>query len=248
MTVEIAVQDVQGARVACDEGADRIELCVALGATGGLTPSYALIERCAAVGLPQGVQALVRPRGGSFVFDDDEKLVQLDDVRAAIRAGAAGVVVGGLLSDGSLDLPFAEDLAKVAHAAGEECGRRVQVTFHRAFDVAADRHAALDSLVDLGYTRILTSGGAPTVPQGLEALGDLVAYAEGRIEIQAGGGLKPEGIADAWAVGVRAMHLSAKHLVASDGGPGGGGDDACIERTDVSTVRAAVAAERACRA
>lgn len=74
MTVEIAVQDVEGARIALEEGADRIELCVALGATGGLTPSFALIQACSHVGLPRGVQVLVRPRSGSFVFGKTERM------------------------------------------------------------------------------------------------------------------------------------------------------------------------------
>ena len=95
MTVEIAVQDVEGARIAHEEGADRVELCAALMGTGGLTPSFGMIQACSHVGVPQGIQVLIRPRGGSFVFTDEEKNVQMADVRSAILAGASGVVVGG---------------------------------------------------------------------------------------------------------------------------------------------------------
>ncbi|GAA0635465.1 copper homeostasis protein CutC [Bifidobacterium pullorum] len=243
MTVEIAVQDIDGARVALDEGADRIELCVALGATGGLTPSFALIQACAHVGLPHGVQVLVRPRAGSFVFDESEKVVQLGDVRSAILAGASGVVVGGLREDGTIDVPFATDLIECARDEGRRCNRNVQVTFHRAFDMVPDQFAALDTLIELGYTRVLTSGGAPTVPQGLDRLRDLVRHASGRIEIQAGGGVTPESIGAIRAAGVNAIHLSAKTLVPASGGPGGGGA-APLERTDRQIVRAAVQAAR----
>ena len=90
MTVEIAVQDVEGARIAHEEGADRVELCAALMGTGGLTPSFGMIQACSHVGVPQGVQVLIRPRGGSFVFTDEEKYVQIADVRSAILAGASG--------------------------------------------------------------------------------------------------------------------------------------------------------------
>lgn len=242
--IEIAVQDVAGARIAKQEGADRVELCVALGATGGLTASAGLIAACAAVGVPLGVQALIRPRAGSFVFDDDEKAVQLADVRAAVRAGADGVVVGGLAAEGGVDVPFARELAETAKEAGREHGRPVQLTFHRAFDMVYDWRGALDVLAAMGYARVLTSGGAPDAPSGAERLGGMVAHAAGRIEIQAGGGVTVGSIPMLKAAGVDAVHLSAKKLVAAAGGPGGGGD-APIERTDRDTVRAAVAAVRA---
>ena len=201
MTVEIAVQDVEGARIALEEGADRIELCVALGATGGLTPSFALIQACSHVGLPRGVQVLVRPRSGSFVFGKTERMVQLGDVRSAILAGASGVVVGGLNEDNTIDVPFAAALIECARDEGRRCNRDVQVTFHRAFDMVPDQFAALDVLIELGYTRVLTSGGAPTVPEGLDRLRDLVRHAAGRIEIQAGGGVTPESIGAIRAAG-----------------------------------------------
>lgn len=236
-TIEIAVQDAAGARIARQEGADRVELCVALGATGGLTPSVGLVRACAAVGLPLGVHALIRPRAGSFVFTDEEQAVQLDDVRAAI-------VVGGLAADGTVDEPFAAALADAARQAGERAGRAVEVTFHRAFDLVPDRLAALDTLIGLGCTRVLTSGGAPSVPEGLAALSELASHAAGRIQIQAGGGLSPAVIPAARATGVDAVHLSAKTTVLSEGGPGGGGA-APIEVTDRATVRAAVAAAHA---
>lgn len=243
MTVEIAVQDVDGAKIALEEGADRIELCVALGATGGLTPSFALIQACAHVGLPRGVHVLVRPRAGSFVFNETERLVQLGDVRSAILAGASGVVVGGLMEDGTIDVPFAERLIECARDEGRRCNRHVQVTFHRAFDMVPDQFAALDTLIDLGYTRVLTSGGAATAPEGLTRLRDLVSHAGGRIEIQAGGGVTPESVGSIRATGVDAIHLSAKMLVSAAGGPGGGGNNP-IERTDRSLVRATVLAAR----
>ena len=106
-----------------------------------------------------------------------------------------------------------------------------------------DQFAALDVLIELGYTRVLTSGGAPTVPEGLDRLRDLVRHAAGRIEIQAGGGVTPESIGAIRAAGVDAIHLSGKTLVAASGGPGGGGQNP-VERTDRAIVRAAVLAAR----
>ena len=139
MTVEIAVQDVEGARIAHEEGADRVELCAALMGTGGLTPSFGMIQACSHVGVPQGVQVLIRPRGGSFVFTDEEKYVQIADVRSAILAGASGVVVGGMTEDGRIDVPFTRALAEAARNEAVRCNRKVQVTYHRAFDMLDDQ-------------------------------------------------------------------------------------------------------------
>ncbi|NEG89027.1 copper homeostasis protein CutC [Bifidobacterium aerophilum] len=243
-TIEIAVQDVCGARIALEEGADRIELCSALGATGGLTPSFGMIQNCGHVGVPQGVQALIRSRAGSFVFDESEKRVQLADVRTAILAGASGVVVGGLGADGRIDVDFAGRLVDEAREEARRCNRHVQITFHRAFDMVPDQFVALDTLIGLGYTRVLTSGGASAAPEALGRLHALVEHAAGRIQIEAGGGVRPESIGALRATGVDAVHLSARTLIASAGGPGGGGDTP-LERTDRMAVRAAVEAAHA---
>lgn len=270
--LEIAVQDARGAAVAAAAGADRVELCAALGATGGLTPSYGAIRLCAAAAagasseygasgddpngadavpprIPLGVQALIRNRGGDFVYDADDQTMQLADIGPALEAGAAGVVVGGLRADGTIDEDFARRLIDRAHEAAARLGRaHVDVTFHRAFDMvpAAARREALETLIALGYTRVLTSGGAASVPEGVDALAELADWAGGRIQIMAGGGLRPADFARVAAMGVDALHLSAKTVVRSAGGPGGGGDSA-YERTDSAQVAAAVRAVRSVR-
>ncbi|KFI95720.1 copper homeostasis protein CutC [Bifidobacterium stellenboschense] len=276
--LEIAVQDARGAAVAAAAGADRVELCAALGATGGLTPSYGAIRLCAAAAagafgesgasseygasgddpndadavpprIPLGVQALIRNRGGDFVYDADDQTMQLADIGPALEAGAAGVVVGGLRADGTIDEDFARRLIDRAHEEAARLGRaHVDVTFHRAFDMvpAAARCEALETLIALGYTRVLTSGGAASVPDGVDALAELADWAGGRIQIMAGGGLRPADFARVAATGVDALHLSAKTVVRSAGGPGGGGDSA-YERTDSAQVAAAVRAVRSVR-
>ena len=125
VALEIAVQDTDGVRIATEVGASRVELCSALGATGGLTPSVGLLEAAVAVaaeaaggGVPVEVHPLVRPRPGGFVFSAAELDVQVRDVRAAVAAGAAGVVIGALTSDGLVD--EAAVRALVAAAGGRE--------------------------------------------------------------------------------------------------------------------------------
>src|SRR5690606_632176 len=132
----------EGIRVAAAVGARRVELCVGLGATGGLTPSAGLVEAAVAasaavVGGPE-VHVLVRPRPGGFVLVGDDLDVQVRDVRTAVAAGATGVVVGALTVDGLVDADAVRSLVEAA--AGRE------VTFHRAIDVVADPVRALDRL------------------------------------------------------------------------------------------------------
>ncbi len=200
--LEIAVTSPAGARVALDHGADRVELCTGL-ELGGLTPSAALIEAVAAVGLP--VQVLVRCRPGDFVYDAEETALMVAEVRTVIASGASGVVVGALTADGSLDTAAVARLA----AAAQDTGRPVEVTLHRAIDVSADPVATAALLPALGLTRVLTSGGAPAAGQGLTRLTAMVDVARG-VQVMAGGGVRPAEIPALTAAGVAAVHLSAK--------------------------------------
>ncbi|MBO3085188.1 copper homeostasis protein CutC [Cellulomonas fengjieae] len=231
--LEIAVQDVAGAVTAAALGADRLELCAALAATGGLTPSGGLLDAVLAAVPPHvGVHVLVRPRAGSFVYSADELDVQARDVRAAVRAGAAGVVVGALSTVGAVDR---DAVARLVDAAD---GR--EITFHRAIDTVPALQDALDQLVSLGIVRVLTSGGASRSIDGLDRLAATVAHGAGRLQVMAGGGVRPADIGALVDVGVDAVHLSASRHVAESGGPGGGSDG--YTTTDPEVVAAAVAA------
>src|SRR6185437_7269559 len=127
------------------------------------------------------VHVLVRPRAGGFVYDDDEIGLTVADVIAAREAGASGVVVGALDATGAVDKSAIEALVAVAGP--------LDVTFHRAVDAVEDPLATLDALIDLGVTRILTSGAAPRSIEGAEMLASLVERASGRIQVMAGGGV-----------------------------------------------------------
>ncbi|MDF2846801.1 MAG: copper homeostasis protein CutC [Oerskovia sp.] len=237
VALEIAVQDTDGVRIAAQVGARRVELCAALGATGGLTPSVGLVEAAVAAaaevagdGVPVEVHPLVRPRPGGFVFSAAELDVQVRDVRAAVAAGASGVVIGALTADGLVD---AEAVRALVAAAG---GR--EVTFHRAIDVVEDVTAALDLLADLGVTRVLTSGGAPSSIDGVDRMREMVRHSAGRVQVQAGGGVRPQDVGALVDAGVDAVHLSAKRTLSDDGGPGGGGGSG-YDVTDLDVARAA---------
>ena len=182
--VEICVDGVASAVAAERGGADRVELCVALGA-GGLTPSAGLIattRRAISIGL----HVLIRPRAGDFVLADDECAVCLLDIRCAVELGADGVVVGALDTSGSIDETRVRALIDAA--------RPLSVTFHRAFDVVPEPLAALETLAALGVDRVLTSGGAASAWEGRERLRELVVAARGRVAIIAGAGVKASNV------------------------------------------------------
>ena len=218
LSVEIAVQDVAGVRIALEAGATRVELCQALG-LGGLTPSAGLIEATVAAvawtGAAGFVHVLVRPRGGGFVYEADELDTIARDIRTAIALGADGVVVGALTQAGELDL---DAIARFIDAAGD-----ADVTVHRAVDASARPADAVASLAELGVRRVLTSGGAADCRAGLATLQSMVA-ASGALEIMAGGGVRIPDIADLAAAGVDAVHLSARGTTTRGGASGPGGE------------------------
>lgn len=233
--LEIAVQDATGARTAFAAGADRVELCQALAATGGLTPSAGTVDSVLAVaGSGQRVAVLVRPRPGGFVYDAAEIALVASDVREIVRRGAGGVVIGALTADG-----------RVHHDAMRrwiEAAEGAEVTFHRALDVAGDPVAALDDLVELGVHRVLTSGGAVRSVQGLAVITDLVKRSAGRVQVMPGGGVHVEDIARFIAVGVDAVHLSARAASGDTAPSGPGGGATGFDTTDATIVAAARAA------
>jgi copper homeostasis protein len=227
--LEIAVTTVAGARIAGSAGADRVELCSAL-ELGGVTPSDGLIRGAAATGIP--VHVLVRCRPGEAVYDADEVDVMAADVRAAIAAGAAGVVVGALRADGAVDLAALERWTDAAGGA--------EVTFHRAVDHAADPLEAVRTLAETRVARVLTSGGRATAGEGRTVLAAMRAVA-GAVEVMAGGGIRVADIPALAAAGVAGIHLSAKALShpATARIALGDGDDGSHLVTDAETVRSA---------
>jgi copper homeostasis protein len=129
---------------------------------------------------------MIRPRGGDFVFDDDELSIMAADIETAKLEGADGVVIGLLTADGEIDPEPTGELLSLA--------RPLSVTFHRAFDMTRDPFRALEALVDLDVDRVLTSGQGPTVLEGLPLLGNLFELADGRIVVMPGGGITSRNI------------------------------------------------------
>jgi len=187
-------------------GADRVELCDNL-LEGGTTPSAGCIK-VARRGLKIGLQVIIRPRGGDFLYTPQELEVMREDIRTAKDLGADGVVIGCLTADGDIDQARTAELIELA--------RPLNVTFHRAFDMCQDPQQSLEELVKLGVDRVLTSGQEASCLEGLELLAALQRQAAGRIIVMPGGGITPRNIQKIVAgTGVSEVHLSARSTVDS---------------------------------
>lgn len=179
--LEVCCGDLQSVRAAIEGGAHRVELCEAL-ELDGLTPSEAMMESAIGMGIP--VQVLIRVREGDFVYSKDEICKMRNDIRLARKLGAAGVVIGALMPDGSID----EEAIRCMMDEAEG----LSVTFHRAFDVCHEPEEALEKIISLGCHRLLTSGQATTAEQGIPMLKKLIEQADGRIIIMPGAGVNPQ--------------------------------------------------------
>jgi copper homeostasis protein len=187
-------------------GAGRVELCASL-VEGGITPSAGLVSAVLErVSIP--VAVMIRPRGGDFTFGADDVDVMLRDVTVAREAGVATIVTGALTPSGTVDVAIMERLVAAANP--------VPVTFHRAFDLTPDLRASLDTLLALGVTRVLTSGGAARAIDGAAALSRLVQDAGSDLAVMAGGGVRADHVVELVArSGVRDVHARPTVSVSS---------------------------------
>jgi copper homeostasis protein len=204
--IEVCVDSVSSAMAAERGGAQRVELCCDL-LEGGLTASIGLVEALRSR-ISIGINPIVRPRPGDFFYSDEELDIMRRDILALKNAGADGVVLGILDSAGHIDVPRTRELVDLA--------RPLSVTFHRAFDMAADLDRALEDVCATGSDRLLTSGGEQDSFHGIETIARLVRAARNRIQIMAGGGISHHNAATIIErTGVPEIHVGLATPVAS---------------------------------
>ncbi len=183
--IEIVVEDVEGAAIAAEAGADSMELCVNLD-EGGLTPPFELMVEVnitvKRINPSTEIHALILHKPHRFYLAPDDIQILKEQIQQAAKAGMDGVVFGALTADDALDLDALGSLLVVA--------KDVRTTFHRAFDRIPDQAIALEQLIDLGFSRLLTSGRPGKAADHTDVIKRLVAQANGRITIVAGGGIR----------------------------------------------------------
>ena len=204
--LEICAFNLASALVAQQAGADRVELCAGP-EEGGTTPSPGTITMARQQVRIQ-LYPIIRPRGGDFLYSDEEYAVMQRDIAFCKTAGCNGVVFGILKADGSVDTARCARLVELAYPMG--------VTFHRAFDWASNPFEAMETIIRIGCERILTSGGRPTAEEGAALIDQLVRESDDRIVIMPGSGVRASNIADlAEKTGATEFHTSARILKAS---------------------------------
>ena len=204
--LEVCAADPASVKAATEGGAARVELCSALG-EGGVTPSAGLIRQALKVpGIK--VHVLIRPRGGDFIYDEDEIQTMCADIRTAREAGVHGVGIGALTPEGDIDM---DACRRMMSEAGD-----LNVTFHRAFDLCRDPEKAVEEIIALGCNRLLTSGQASSAINGVDMLARIASQAGNRLTILAGAGVNAGNAADIMEkAGVHELHASARHTIGS---------------------------------
>lgn len=198
--LECCADSVQSAVNAEKGGANRIELCSAL-VIGGLSPSVCLFDEVMK-NCSIKVNVLLRPRFGDFCYDDYETKIIKNEIRMFRERGANGVVIGVLKPDGTLDMEKMKILMEEA--------KGIDVTLHRAFDVAKDPFETLEQAKSLGINTILTSGQKNSAMEGAELLRDLVSK-RGAVDILVGSGVSAEVIKELYEkTKATSYHMSGK--------------------------------------
>lgn len=203
VVVEIVVYNIESAMNAQKGGADRIELCDNP-AEGGTTPSFGVME-IVRQAVTMDVYAMIRPRGGDFMYSAYEYYAMKHDIEICKRASLDGVVFGILKPDGSLDKERCKKLIAAA--------RPLKVTCHRAFDVTRDPFEALEDCIEVGFDCILTSGQQATAWEGRTLIKELVKRAQNRIKIMAGSGVNENNLVELVDyTGIKEVHFSAREF------------------------------------
>lgn len=200
--IEICANSVESAVKAQEGGAYRVELCAGI-PEGGTTPSFGDIRMARQLLQETKLHVIIRPRGGDFLYSHLELEIMLHDIKVAKQLGADGVVFGCLTADGNVDIAA---MKMLMNAVGD-----MNVTFHRAFDMCKNPKEALEQIIELGCTRILTSGQEENALAGIPLLKELVEQANGRIIIMPGCGVNPNNILQiAEETGASEFHFSGR--------------------------------------
>jgi len=209
ITLEICIDNYQSILNAQKAGADRLELCSALGVEG-LTPSPSLVK-FAKENFTGSLQAMIRHRAGDFYYDEMDQKIMLDDLKTMLELNVDGIVTGALTKENKVDKEFLKPFIELAKQAGKE------LTFHRAIDLTTDIYTSTQEIIELGFDRVLTSGAKPNVIQGLETIKSLQEKFGNQIQIMPGGGINSNNVENILnTTEVTNIHCSASKKILRD--------------------------------
>lgn len=182
--LEVACFGLESCWLAEQAGADRIEFCQDY-STGGLTPLHdGILKLKERLHIP--LHVIIRPRSGHFVYSGQELETMRQDIAFCKEAGVNGVVFGILNDEREIDIAACVALVKEAGS--------MALTFHRAFDACTDLQKSIRDLIDIGFHRVLTSGGKLTALEGIPALKQLQKNYGDDIVVMPGGGIRSSNI------------------------------------------------------
>ena len=229
--IEIACNGYQSALNAVKGGAHRIELFENL-AEGGCTPSAGVMHLVKQLELPAYV--MIRPRGGNFHYSTYEIEAMLYDIEICKKIDVAGIVFGCLNEKGEVDKATNKMLLDAWGGPA---------TFHRAIDRSADIMQAAYTIADLGFERILSSGGALNVMQGLPVLKQMQTALGHVINILPGAGVTAANAKEIIEVtSCTELHATCKINLPSNQGIGNLVFQEMVQVSGVEEVRALVEA------
>lgn len=205
--LEAACFDPESCIIAEQAGAGRIEFCSDYN-SGGITPL-----RNDIVNVQEGVKiplhVIIRPREGNFVYSTQELEKMKQDIVFCREQGIDGIVIGALNPDNTIDT--------MACASFVELAGQMSCNFHRAIDACTNMEKSVEQLIELGFKRVLTSGGKSSATEGVTQLAALQKHYGAQITIMPGGGVRNSNIAQlAASTGCREFHTAA---ITKAGGP-----------------------------
>lgn len=186
MIKEACVEFFDGAKRAEENGANRVELCENL-SVGGTTPSYGTVKLCLEK-LGIDIFPMIRPRGGNFIYSDDEIEIMKEDIKVFKNLGVKAVVFGILTEDNKINLKQMEELVNLSHP--------MEVTFHKAIDELENPLDWIEDLIKIGVKRILTSGCKTTALEGKDMINKMIEKANGKLKIVVAGKVTKENLAE----------------------------------------------------
>ena len=204
MRIEVCVDNISALRELASYNIDRVEICSAL-ELDGLTPSIALVKY-ARKNIDAQCHIMLRPRSGNFNYNDLEFFEIQKTLEEFAQIGIHGIVFGCLTKEFKINVDQVGALVRYARIYN------LETTFHRAIDISSNYFESIETCVNLGINRILTSGGEKKAISGLENIEKAVSLYGNKIQIMAGSGINAHNVDNIVNIGVNAIHFSASKL------------------------------------